>query len=72
MTILETDSQPPEDAWAQLFYAWQMPWRMSVQWWEFYAEALHVAGTHLPHGRPQLMPKEQEPLQVEEAEGICA
>ncbi len=30
MTILETDSQPPEDAWAQLFYAWQMPWRARI------------------------------------------
>lgn len=72
MTIARFEDDPAADGWSPLFQLWQMPWQMTMQWWDFYAEALQVSGLHFPYGKALTMPKEQEPLHVEEAEGLCA
>jgi hypothetical protein len=72
MTIAAPENQPLYDGWTELLYAWQMPWRLGAQWWELYAEALHVACTHPPHAEPHLFSSDEEPLHVEDEEGLCA
>ncbi|WP_062731918.1 hypothetical protein [Sphingobium abikonense] len=72
MTIARFEDDPAADGWSPLFQLWQMPWQMTMQWWDFYTQALQVSGLHFPYGKALTMPKEQEPLDVEEAEGLCA